>query len=963
MLALYRSGRQAEALDVYASARGRLDEELGLEPSAQLKELQREILRQDPSLELVAVTQAEPQEASAPTFVGREAELAELASGLDDAFAGRGRLFLLAGEPGIGKSRLGEELAALARARGAAVLTGRCWEAGGAPAYWPWVQSLRGYIRETEDDVLRGQLVAGCVYLAQIVPALRERFPDLPAPPPLEAEGSRFRLFDETAEFLRSAAAARPIVLLLDDLHAADAPSLLLLQFLAREIASTRLLVLGAYRDVDPLPQPPLTEMLAAVVREPATRRLKLHGLSEDDVERYVAVAATELPPAFAPALYEATEGNALFVAEMVRLLAAEGAVATRADGTGIAIPQSVSDVIALRLAHLSDDCKRSLELASVVGREFPLPVLASVSSRSEDELLEVLDEAMAARVVSNVPGVHDRLRFAHVLIRDALYDALTSARRVRVHRQIVETLEKIHGDTSGPHLAELAHHAFAGNDLPSGIRYAQRAGDRALELLAYEEAARQYSAALKALDSLPSPDGELRCELLVGMGEAMVRGGDTAAAKEAFLEAAELARRLGLSHLFAYAAAGYAREDMYLRKGGDVRLVGLIEEALGVVSEEDVELRARLLGRLAGALRDELSRSRRDDVSHTAVELARRSGNSAALAYALDGRVAAIVGPDTIEECLALATELRDLAESIGDVPRIIHATLHRLIALLTLGEVSELETGIERIDELAGQLREPSQLWDAVAARAAFALAQGRLNEGAELSRRAFELGEGAKPEAAVPVYRLQRYTLHDLRGELAEVEQELRELVESTPARVAFRCALAHLDARQGRTSEAQQSLAELGRNRFAAVPFDQEWLFGLSFLAETSALVGDVESARVLYDLLLPYEKLVAADWPEGIRGAVARYLGLLATTTKQQDEAERHFEYALELNAKMGFRPWLAHAQADYARPLGERGGPDDAARAADLLTEAVSTYRALGMDAYANATSGVALAH
>jgi tetratricopeptide (TPR) repeat protein len=533
----------------------------------------------------------------------------------------------------------------------------------------------------------------------------------------------------------------------------------------------------------------------------------------------------------------------------------------------------------------------------------------------------------------------------------------------VRVHRQVAQALEEIHGDTSGPHLAELALHAIAGNDLPNGIRYAQRAGDRALELLAYEEAARQYSSALKALDSLPAPDGELRCELLVGIGDAMVRGGDTAAAKEAFLEAAELARRLGLSHLFAYAAAGYAREDMYLRKGGDVRLVALIEEALGVVGEEDVELRARLLGRLAGALRDELSRSRRDDVSHTAVELARRSGNSAALAYALDGRVAAIVGPDTIEECLALATELRDLAESIGDVPRIIHATLHRLIALLTLGEVSELETGIERIDELAGQLREPSQLWDAVAARAAFALAQGRLNEGAELSRRAFELGEGAKPEAAVPVYRLQRYTLHDLRGELAEVEQELRELVESTPARVAFRCALAHLDARQGRTSEAQQSLAELGRNRFAAVPFDQEWLFGLSFLAETSALVGDVESARVLYDLLLPYEKLVAADWPEGIRGAVARYLGLLATTTKQQDEAERHFEYALELNAKMGFRPWLAHAQADYARPLGERGGPDDAARAADLLTEAVSTYRALGMDAYANATSGVALAH
>jgi eukaryotic-like serine/threonine-protein kinase len=961
MLALYRSGRQAEALDVYTAARSRLAEELGLDPSAQLKDLHHAILRQDPALDATAAMVAEPQaETPSPTFVGRETELAELVAGLDDAFAARGRLFLLAGEPGIGKTRLAEELAALARSRGAAVLVGRCWEAGGAPAYWPWVQSLRGYVRETPDDVLRAQLASGAADIAQIVPELRDRFPDLPALPPLEAEGARFRLFDATAEFLRNAAGARPIVLVLDDLHAADAPSLLLLQFLARDLATARLLVLGAYRDVDPVPQGALTETLAVVAREPGTRRLALRGLSEQDIEEYVYLAASELSSAtLASDLYEATEGNALFVAEIVRLLAVEGA-APRPDGAHVAIPQSVRDVIALRLAHLAAECKPVLELASVVGREFGLDVLARLSACPEDELLDAFDEAIGARVVSNVPGAHDRLRFAHVLIRDTLYDELSSARRVRIHRQVVQALEEIHGDTSGPHLAELAHHAIAGNDVQKGIRYAQSAGDRALELLAYEEAARQYAAALDALDKSSTREDQLRCELLLGIGEARVRGGDTAAAKEAFLEAADLARRLDLPHLFASAAAGYAREDMYLRRGADARLVTLIEEALGVLGEADVELRARLLGRLAGALRDELSRTRRDDVSRTALELARRSGNRAALAFALDGRVAAMVGPDTVEECLALATELRDVAESIGDLPRIIHGNLHRLIAQLTLGDLTELEVGLARISDLAEQRREPSQQWDVVAARAAFALVDGRLPEAAELIEQAFELGERTKPEAAIPVYRLQRYMLHDFRNEPAEVERELNELVATFPSRVAFRCALIHLDARAGHIAQAQEALHELSPNRFAAVPFDQEWLFGMSFLAETTALIGDADSASVLYELLLPYHALNAADWPEGIRGAVSRYLGLLAATMSRWDDGADHYEHALELNSTMGMKLWVSHTQLDYARLLSERCASGDRARAESLLAHAIASYRSAGMDSYAASASSAA---
>src|SRR6266545_1418541 len=430
LLALYRSGRQAEALAAYRKARRALVEELGIEPGKSLRELHQTILRQDPALDLLAAT-APAAEPPRSAFVGREGELAELVAGLDDAFAGRGRLFLLVGEPGIGKSRLADELIMQARRRGALVLAGRCWEAGGAPAYWPWVQSLRTLVRESGAEALRLQLGAGAADVAQIVPELRQLFPDLPEPPSLESEGARFRLFDATAEFLRIASQGRPIVLVLDDLHAADTPSLLLLQFLARGLVSTRMLLLGALRDVDPIPGEPLTTMLADVAREPVTCRLSLRGLSEQDVAEYVELTASEIgSPELVAALHEETEGNPLFVAETVRLLVLEG-VPPEPTGVTIAIPQSVRDVISRRLTHLSQECNRVLVLASVLGREFAPEALAHMSGVSEEELLDSLDEAVVAQVVSDVPGGRGRLRFAHVLIRDTLYEGLTTARSV----------------------------------------------------------------------------------------------------------------------------------------------------------------------------------------------------------------------------------------------------------------------------------------------------------------------------------------------------------------------------------------------------------------------------------------------------------------------------------------------------------------------------------------------------
>jgi DNA-binding SARP family transcriptional activator/tetratricopeptide (TPR) repeat protein len=933
MLALYRSGREAEALETYRRTRRALVQDLGIEPGRELRELEQQILRHDPGLE-ASREQAQP-ESGRGAFVGREQELAELSAALEDAVAGRGRLILLVGEPGIGKSRLAEETIRRARARGIRVLVGRCWEASGAPAYWPWVQALREYVRESEPDRVREQLGLGAAEVAQIVPELHAIFEGLPAPAPLDADVARFRLFDATAEFLRRASRERPLLLFLDDLHAADAPSLLLLRFFARELGASRILLIGACRDVDPIPGRAVAAMLAEVGREPLTTRLSLAGLSEADVATYVELSAAEFAaPELVSALHEETEGNPLFVGEVVRLLMREGE---------IVLPPSVRDVIARRLSHLSAECNGLLALASVLGREFSRAALAHMSGLSEEELLDTLDEAIAARVMSDQPGGHGNLRFAHVLIRDTLYEGLTMTRRVRLHQLAVAALEEIYGDASGPHLAELAHHAAAGSDFEKALVCAQQAAERALALLAFEEAARLSRTGLDLLELARPTDDQTRCNLLLLLGEAEIAAGNGAVSKEAFLEAADIARRLGLSLQLAQAAAGYGGRIVYVRAGPDAHLVPLLEEALEAIHEEDLELRVRILARLAGALRDEPRRERRDRVSREAVELARSTGNDSALAYALDGRGAAIMAPDTADELAAIGAELFDVATRIHDPERAGYGLIHRFIARLQRGDVPGAEADLATADRLAREHRQASHLWQLVAARAMLTLAQGRFSEGEELSSRALELGEHAFPWLATPVHQLQQYTIHEFCGGLDQMEQPLRQLIIDHPARPIFRCALAYLQTQGGEHSAPKALLEELARDGFSSLPFDLEWTFGTSLLAEIATALEDRPAAATLYRLLAPWADLNVVNMAEGIRGSVSRYLGLLAASLERWDLAAQHFEKALAANETMGFQPWLARTQEDYASLLKRGSSRRDIERAESLLTAARST--------------------
>jgi DNA-binding SARP family transcriptional activator len=971
MLALYRSGRQAEALEAYREARKALTEELGIEPGRELKELEAAILDHDPSLDLEAVVVQPPhrpaeEEAShdavAPSesFVGRAPELAEFKTALDGALAGRMSLLLIAGEPGIGKSRLADELTSLARTRGSRVLWGRCWEAGGAPAYWPWVQALRAYIRDTDQEQLRSELEAGAADIVQILPELDELFPDLPDAPSLDPEGARFRLFDSTTVFLRAASKARPIVLVIDDLHAADTPSLLLLRFLARELRGARVVVVAAYRDTEAGPDDPLSETVAELRREPSTRPIRLGALTVPDVARVIELMQ-DGPPSeeLALAIHAETEGNPLFVGELVRLLATEGRLDEAAGEAGkLRIPQGVRDVIAHRLRRLSGDCKRVLAVASVLGREFRHDVLAQLSERREDELFDLLDEAARARVVGELPGGRHGLRFSHALIRDSLYGDLRSNERRRLHRRAAELLEAVHEGAREPNLAELAHHlleAAPGGDVDKAIDYARRAGDQAAASLAFEEAARLYEMALEAVELKAPRDETTRCDLLLALGDGEARGGDAPAAKETFVRAAEIARKLNAPEQLARAALGYGGRWVWFRAGQDTRLIPLLEDALDGLPDPG-PLRARLLARLAGALRDHPAAERRASLSREAVEIAHEIGDPATLAYALEGTYAALSWPRETDAWLELARERTRLADETGDKEKAFSGRLDAFGAFMVRADLDAAQSEFEVMTSLAQELRQPAQIWALTSVRAMRALFVGRIEEADELLERAAQLGPSAQgleaTFSAAYAMNLQTWAVRREQGRLAEIETALEDLVEDYPNFIC-RSVLASLHCELGRQDEARGWLHRLAADDFAALEVGTEWFFGASVLADVCLEVGDATRAARLYAALLPYADCNVYAHPEAALGSASRPLGLLAATMSRWEDAAGHFERALEMNARMGARPWVAHTQHDHALMLARRARPGDEKRVQELLSGAAATYRELGMQTWA----------
>jgi DNA-binding CsgD family transcriptional regulator len=923
-----------------------------------------------------------PRVLDIPRFVGRERELAALATRLDVALAGRGGVALIAGEPGIGKTRLAEELAGRARRRGAVVLWGRCHEGGGAPAFWPWSQIVRALLRDRDAQDVRETLGPSAPEIAQLVPEVRELLSGLPEPSVAAPDQARFRLSVAATAVLSAAARARPLVVILDDLQWWDAPSLLLLCFLAREIADARVLVLATYRNDALRGGHPLQEAIAALARVPRCDRLNLGGLDEPEIARMIAATTGAVPPtAVVSTVRRRTDGNPFFVTEVARVLG-EGGPDGRPDEDAwcVVIPPTVLDAVQARLGRLSEGCQHLLTVAAVVGRVFNLGALGCApggrrSRSGGDRMLSLLEEAERAQIIVGVADRPGRFRFVHDLVREALHAALPVSRRVLLHRRIGAALEGLSGGDAEAHLEELAHHFFEavpGGDVEKAIAYAARAGRRAAMRGAPEEGARFFDMALRALEMLPGPTAERRYELLMQRGGAEVRAGRPDAARESFGGAAALARRNHALRPCAQTAERLARAALGPDLSGlthgvvDWRGVRLLEEALAAVGDGDRALRARLLARLGMELYYAEDRARSTALSQEAVRLARSAADPAALAFTLQARRWVAWGPDTIAERLALGAELVELAPRLEDRELALAGHHTRFVALQELGEMEVVAEEAERQARLADELRTPYYQWHVTVYRAMRAVLDGRFDEGESLAGRAFTFGQRAEAPNAEQILALQRIFLRRQQGQPAEAEATVRRAVGQYPTLVVWRCALAVLACETDQREEARRLFEQVARDGFAGLPRDLFWLGNVALLSETCAQLGDRERAATLHALLAPYATLNVMIGRAVCLGSAARYLGLLAATRGDRTAAARHFDDALTANVRMGAQPLVACTQYDYAAML--LGHPASAAhalrsrqtwsaeqartdrrRARELLEEALATAQALGM--------------
>ena len=466
-------------------------------------------------------------------FVGREAELEQLKAALDDAFGGRGGLAMLVGKPGIGKTRLAERLANYAGARGSSVLWGRCFESKGSPPYWPWVQMIRQYLASREQADLIVEMGASAPAIAALEPMVNQKLPNLDPLPPMAPDQAEFRLFDSITTFLQNLSRSQPVLAVLDDLHWADEASLKLLQFVTRELADSRLMLICTYRDIELSRKHPLTDTLSDLSREHVFHRLVLEGLTVEDTRHLIeATAGDPVHRRVVESIYTRTEGNPLFLGEVVRLLSHTGQLTDPEpdDPIQIAVPEGVRETIGQRINRVTDRCANVLTTASIIGREFDFDLLFMLGDLSEDRMLDVIDEALEVHLIDDVPGTHDLYQFAHPLIHQTFTEELSNSRRARLHSRIARALEEMHSYDLEAHSAEFAYHFGFSSDhdeLRKALDHAKAAADRATSVYAFAEAARLLEQALHIL-AVVEPDGDRRrCDLLIDLGEALLPTGE----------------------------------------------------------------------------------------------------------------------------------------------------------------------------------------------------------------------------------------------------------------------------------------------------------------------------------------------------------------------------------------------------------------------------------------------------
>jgi DNA-binding CsgD family transcriptional regulator len=866
---------------------------------------------------------------------------------------------MIAGEPGIGKTRTAQEFSEYATQQGASVLWGRCHEEAGAPPYWPWVQIIRSLLQSRAPEAPLGDLGAGAADIADLAPEIRDRLPSSGSGGQLrDAAEARFRMFEAIRRLLVGACEDQALVLVLDDLHWADAPSLRLLEFLAPEIADIPLLMVGTYRATELSRQHPLSNTLGGLARVPHIARVDLPGLSVEEAQAFITAAAGTTPPAwFTRSLHQQTEGNPLFLREIVRFLEQQGILNAEIEAPDAAlprvirVPEGLKEVIGRRLNLLSPACNEVLALASVVGRNFSLELLMrAAGALGADEVIEALDEALAARIINETGD--RRYQFIHNLVRVTLYDELGASARRRMHRTVGTALEALGGGDRRALLPELAHHFSASGDLDRGIDYAIRAGQSAEALLAVEDAAQFFQMALDALALRPAADEAMRCRLLFQLGEAQRMSGDFPRAQTNLRQAAEVALHFDLYEPLAKSALAYEWVSWRVGRAADAPPERLLADALRIVPESEIKLRVELTGGLARSLLYAGSEKEARQRLDFAIGIARRLGDPALLASTLEYLFDFPWGPDGTRNLLSLASEALEAAIRSGNAEVAYMARVRRVACRLELGDFAAVEDDIGHLGRADAPVGRRDTALGVIGLRAAMALMRGELDAAARLSAEANSRMSGAdttERESQMAFLSVQVFTLRREQGRLKEVGPVLTHFMRTASAASVWGPGLAVLYVELDQLDKARAEFERLAARDFHDLPRDGRWATCLAYLAEVCAALNDPSRAAMLYRLLLPYaDRALVLGGGFVCSGASGRHLGMLAAAMSDWPAAERHFEDALAMNTRIGALLPLAHTRRDYAAMLVARGAPGDRERAMALLRSSLVGAREMG---------------
>jgi class 3 adenylate cyclase len=888
-------------------------------------------------------------------YVGRVTERERIGALWEQAREGSLQLTLIGGEAGVGKTRLSNHLALQAHGEGATVLYGRCDEDLGVP-YQPWAQALGFLVKEAPQPILDGHIERYGGDLVRLVPALGERLPDLPPPRESDPETERYLLYAAVVGLLEGAREEEPLLVILDDLHWADAPTLSLLRYVVASVPSLGVMMLATYRDSDLSRDHPLAALLADLHREQGVERIELSGLGSADVLALVEAAAghelDEDGRALAGEITRETAGNPFFAGELLRHLTESGAIAQGDDGrwrvvrnlSELGLPQSVREVVGRRVERLGSDARRALSAAAVIGRDFDLDLLLDVVDLTEARLLDLLDEAVAASLLQEGTERAGHFTFTHALVEHTLYEDLGRTRRARLHKRVAVALEEHCGDDPGERLGELAGHwaATAINaDAAKAMHYARRAAERALEQLAPDEAVRWYGRALELYNRVGAGERAERCELLIGLGEAQRQIGEPEY-RQTLLEAAHLARELRDTDRLCRAVLANSRGFASQAGAVDSERMQALEAAAGALPDDDPR-RARVLALLACELHYAGEPRRCRVLAAAAIEIARAAGDLSALGHTLNIAIWAIWVPDTLQERKRLTSELTELAQRLDDPWLSFWAANRSATVGLEAGQRSQVESGLATMRALVASVAEPSLAFARLLRECGWALIDGDLQAAEGWAKQAFEVGAASgEPDAAL-FFGAQLLNVRYFQGRLGElVEQVLQRALRPDSLSVSRAAAALALIESQRADEARELALSE----DFQSVPWDSVWALAMFLWADVCCRLELDERAGELYELLAPSAGQLAVTVL--IYGSIDWALGKLATTLERYEQAEAHFAAAPEIEGRLGAPLFLARTHAGRAQALIARGRPEDLDGAQPLLEQAEETAGRLG---------------